>query len=77
MGITLSLLLVAAGAILRYAVSALVSGVNLQTVGLILMVVGAVGVVLSLAAWSTWGGWRRRDVVADGSVVRTVVEETR
>lgn len=43
-----SILLIAIGAILRYAVTATVSGISLQTVGLILMIVGIVGLVLSL-----------------------------
>ena len=43
-----SLFLVAVGAILRYAVTASVSGVSLATVGLILMIVGVVGLVISL-----------------------------
>jgi Domain of unknown function (DUF6458) len=43
-----SLFLVAVGAILRYAVTASVSGIDLQTVGLALMIVGAVGAILSL-----------------------------
>ena len=63
MGIGFSLLLVAVGAILRFAVSADAEGVNLQTVGLILMIVGAVGVVLSLVFWSSWGGFHRSESV--------------
>jgi Domain of unknown function (DUF6458) len=43
-----SIFLIAIGAILRYAVTASVSGISLTTVGLILMIVGAAGVVLSL-----------------------------
>ena len=42
-----------------------------------LMKVGVVGTVLSVANWSTWGGLRRREVVADDTVRRTVMEETR
>jgi hypothetical protein len=57
MGISGSLVLIAAGAILKWAVTATVSGVNLQTIGVILMVVGAVGLVLSLVFWSSWGGF--------------------
>ena len=56
MGIGVSLILVAVGAILTWAVSAEVSGVDLTTVGVILMVVGIVGVLLSLVFWSSWGG---------------------
>jgi hypothetical protein len=43
-----SLFLVAVGAILRYAVTASVSGIDLQTVGVILMIVGAIGAILSV-----------------------------
>jgi beta-lactamase regulating signal transducer with metallopeptidase domain len=43
-----SILLIAVGAILRYAVTATVSGISVQTVGLILMIVGVVGLVISL-----------------------------
>lgn len=43
-----SIFLIAAGAILRYAVTATVSGISITTVGLILMIVGALGLVLSL-----------------------------
>ena len=57
MGIGVSLLLVAAGAILAWAVSAEVSGVDINTVGIILLVVGAIGVLLSLVFWSSWGGF--------------------
>jgi hypothetical protein len=48
-GIGTSIFLIAAGAILRYAVTVTVSGVELQTVGLILMIVGIIGLVISLA----------------------------
>ena len=61
MGISTSLVLIAVGAILKWAVTATVSGVNLQTVGVVLMIVGAVGLVLSLIFWSSWGGFRARN----------------
>jgi hypothetical protein len=48
-GIGTSIFLIAVGAILRYAVTTSVSGVELQTVGLILMIVGILGLVISLA----------------------------
>ena len=57
MGIGVSLLLIAIGAILTWAVSADVSGVDLNTVGIILMVVGAAGALISLVFWSSWGGF--------------------
>ena len=41
-----SILLIAVGAILRFAVAASVSGVSLATVGVILMIVGAVGLLI-------------------------------
>jgi hypothetical protein len=66
MGISLSLILVAVGAILTWAVTAEVSGVDLTTVGVILLIVGIAGVLLSLAFWSSWGGFGgayRRDTV--------------
>ncbi len=45
MGISLSILLVAIGAILAWAVSAEMSGVDIQVVGIILLIVGIVGFV--------------------------------
>ena len=56
MGISGSLVLIAAGAILKWAVTATVSGINLQTIGVILMIVGGLGVLLSLVFWSSWAG---------------------
>ncbi|MDP9286543.1 MAG: DUF6458 family protein [Actinomycetota bacterium] len=56
MGVGVSLILIAAGAILTWAVNATVSSVNIHTVGVILMVVGVVGLILSLVFWSSWGG---------------------
>jgi hypothetical protein len=56
MGIGVSLILIAAGAILTWAVNATVSGVDINTIGVILMVVGVIGLLLSLMFWSSWGG---------------------
>jgi hypothetical protein len=77
MGIGTSLFLLAAGAILTYAVDVQTDGFNLNTIGVILMIVGAIGVLLSLVFWGSWGGFHRRDVVVDGAPVRrrTIVEE--
>jgi hypothetical protein len=55
-----SLFLIAVGAILRYAVTATVSGIDLHVVGLVLMIVGIVGLVLSLLWFGVWAG--RREV---------------
>jgi hypothetical protein len=63
MGIGVSLILIAVGAILTWAVTATVSGVDINTVGVILMVIGIAGLIISLMFWSTWGGFggaRRR-----------------
>jgi hypothetical protein len=63
MGLGVSFLLIAAGAILAWAVNAQVSGVNIHAVGWILLVVGIVGAVLSMIFWSSWAGpgyWSRR-----------------
>lgn len=57
MGISFSLLLAAAGAILLWAVNTTASGFNIHTAGLILLVVGIIGFVVSLAFWSSWGGF--------------------
>ncbi len=48
MSIGASLFLIAVGAILRYAVTESISGIELQTVGLILMIVGIIGLVVSV-----------------------------
>jgi uncharacterized membrane protein YidH (DUF202 family) len=47
-----SLFLIAVGAILRFAVTATVSGVNIHVVGTILIVVGIVGLVLGLLMYN-------------------------
>ena len=59
MGIGVSIFLIAVGAILTWAVNATVSGLEIQTIGVILMVVGGLGLVLSMLFWSSWGGVRR------------------
>jgi hypothetical protein len=59
-----SIFLVAVGAILRYAVTATVSGIEIQTVGLILMIVGIVGLLLSVA-YMLSGAPRRGRVVSE------------
>jgi membrane protein implicated in regulation of membrane protease activity len=49
-----SVFLIAVGAILRYAVTATVSGISIQTIGLILMLAGILGLVLSLLYLFAW-----------------------
>lgn len=55
-----SLLLIAVGAILRFAVHVHTKGFNLHTVGLILMIVGVVGFLISLFWMTVWADRRRR-----------------
>jgi len=54
MGIGTSILLIAIGAILKFAVTASVSGVSLSTVGVILMIVGALGLLISVIMGGYW-----------------------
>ena len=75
MGFGVSLILIAVGAILTWAVTAEVSGVEVQTVGVILMVVGLAGGLISLMFWSSWGGFggtRRETIVHDGPSERVI-----
>lgn len=65
MGIGGSLFLIAVGAILRWAVSYDINGINLNTVGDILMVVGVIGLIVTLIIWGTR---RRTDVVHERGV---------
>ena len=71
MGIGASLVLIALGAVLAFAVHVTGHGFNIHTIGIILLVVGAIGVLASLIFWSSWGGvggpadGRRRTVVRE------------
>ena len=72
MGIGVSVFLMAIGAILTFAVDAELSGVDLDTVGVILMIAGVIGLLASMIFWNSWGGWGHRDervVVHDREVV--------
>jgi hypothetical protein len=86
MTIGVSLILIAVGAILVWGVTTDAEGLNVDAIGVILMIVGFVGALLSLIFWSEWSPayrGRRRAYVDDGTVVRrrtaaprrTVVEE--
>lgn len=71
MGIGISIVLIAAGAIMAFAVEVEnAEGFDINTIGIILMVVGAIGLLMTLAVF----GPRRRDTVVDGG---TVVETHR
>ncbi|MBW3615299.1 MAG: hypothetical protein KY439_08335 [Actinobacteria bacterium] len=73
MGIGVSIFLLAVGAILTFALNASVSGIDLDTVGVILMIVGVIGLITSMIFWNSWGGVRRggsdRVVVRDREVL--------
>lgn len=65
-----SIFLIAVGAIMRFAVHTSTSGFSIHTAGLILMIVGIAGLVLSLLMTSIWAGRRdeRRVIVRDRDV---------
>jgi hypothetical protein len=87
MTIGVSLILIAVGAILVWGVNAEAEGLNIDAIGVILMIVGFVGALLSMIFWSEWSpAYRgRRRVYADEPAPvrrttahparRTVVEE--
>ena len=56
MGIPVSLILIPSGAILTWGVTDEPSGLNLDAIGVILMVIGIVGLVLTLLLWRSWWG---------------------
>lgn len=73
MGVAVSLIVFAVGAILRFATNIQSSTWNIRTIGDILMIVGAVGFVVAVVAWASWDGFgpgrtlrRPRRVVEDG-----------
>ena len=67
MGIGASVILMAVGAVLTFALEANLEGIDLDTVGIILMIAGALGLLLSLVFWRDGAPWTARD--------RTVVRE--
>jgi hypothetical protein len=72
MSIGVSIFLLVVGAILTFPVKVSASGFNINTVGIILMLVGALGLLLSLLFWSSFSPWSRRRTGARGD---TVIEE--
>jgi beta-lactamase regulating signal transducer with metallopeptidase domain len=70
MGIGTSIFLIALGAILKYAVNAEVSGLEISTIGVILMIVGVLGLLISLLYATLWRDRRADPAVADRPVVR-------
>lgn len=71
MGIGASLFLLALGAILAFAVTVDAEGFNINTIGVILMIVGGVGLILTMLFWSDSAPLRRerRTVREDRDVV--------
>ena len=68
MGVGVSLFLIAVGLILWLAVNVSDNRFDINMVGVILVVVGALGLLLSMIFWSTWGGFgggRRETIVRD------------
>jgi hypothetical protein len=68
MGVGTSILLIAVGAILKFAVTATVSGISITTVGTILLVVGIIGLLISLLWLGVFAS--RRDVAMAERPVR-------
>lgn len=88
MGIAISILVGAVGAILRYSVTGPENqqGFNIHTGGVILMIVGGIGLLMSMLFWSSFAPFGRRDqstsrreetVSQDGHEQGRVVSETR
>lgn len=88
MGMGISIFIGAIGAILRYAMtgSSQQGGFDLHTGGVILMFVGALGLILSMLFWSPFAPFGRRDqsvtlreesITKDGHAQDSVVRETR
>lgn len=74
MGIGVSVFLIAVGAILAFALEYTAEGINLDTVGVILMIVGGLGLLASMLFWSSFspysrGGGRDEVIVRDREVV--------
>ena len=70
MGIGISVFLLAVGAIMTFALDVSADAINLDTVGIILMIVGALGLLTSLLFWSSYSPFGAREE-------RTVVREER
>jgi hypothetical protein len=85
MGVAVSILLIAAGAILTWGVTAEAEGLDVNAIGVILLVVGILGLVISMLFWQSWGGFHGRSTYVEGGAARrprsawprrrTVVEE--
>jgi hypothetical protein len=65
MGLGTSLFLIAVGAVLRFAISVSTHGFNVHTIGVILMIVGAVGLLISLLWMTVWADRTRRPAAGE------------
>lgn len=59
--------LIAVGAVLIFALEREAEGINLDAVGIILMIVGVIGLVISALFWSNWGPYSRE---RRGTIIR-------
>ena len=84
MGIAVSILLIAVGAVLTWGVTAEAEGLDVNAIGVILLIVGILGLVISMIFWSSWGGLHRRVTHVEGGTMgpaaaprrrATVIEE--
>ena len=69
MSLGVSIFLLVVGAVLTFAVDVSASGFSINTVGIILMVAGALGLVLSLLFWSSFAPYRSGDAVVEERTV--------
>ena len=70
MGMGIGLILIAVGAILTWGVKDTSDAINLDAIGVILMIVGAIGFTLSMMFWSSFWGpgyFRRTSYAAEGA----------
>lgn len=77
MALGLSLFLIAVGAILAFAVTFEAAGIDITAVGWILMIVGSLGVVLSMLFWASFAPFGRRTDHIDGGTTTTVHDHHR
>jgi hypothetical protein len=72
MGLGVSLILIAAGGILAWGITDEPSGLNLDAIGAVLIVIGIVGFILSLLLWRSWWGpgYFSRETYVEGDPAR-------
>jgi len=78
MGLGVGIFLLAAGAVLTFAlhVNPTNGALDVRTIGWILMGAGALGIVLSMVFWSSWGGFtRRREAVDPAGGTHTTIDQ--